>query len=105
MMHEIKGVNTDSTFGGPNYANKETGNFFEHVISSLYSTMLTYILTYIHTHTHSLRLSSKLHYINNCKQCQSTQGASNKQLTKYTDVCSTETVLCQVLAVFLLLSF
>ena len=28
----------DSTFGGPNYANKEMGNFFKHVVSSLYST-------------------------------------------------------------------
>ena len=50
----------------------------------------TYIHTYIHTHTHththtrthSLRLSNKLHYINNCKQCQSTQDGSNKQLIK-----------------------
>ena len=47
-------------------------------------TVQTFIHTRIHTyrHTHSLRLSSKLHYINNCKQCQSTQVGSNKQLTK-----------------------
>jgi len=40
MIHELKRVNIDSTFGGPNFANKKMGDFLKRVISSLrvYST-------------------------------------------------------------------